>query len=80
MARAQPNIVITGTPGTGKTSHSELLASNTTLKHIPINKVVKEKGCHDGWDDDFKSYIVNEDKVRLPHNIPTPTFVKTLLT
>lgn len=64
--RSQPNIIVTGTPGVGKTTHCESLAENTGLKHLSINKVVKERGCHDGFDDGFKSWIVDEDKVRGP--------------
>ena len=63
MARDKPNIIVTGTPGVGKTSHCELLAQNTGLKHLFINQIVKERDCHDGWDDEFKSWIVDEDKV-----------------
>lgn len=63
MSRSLPNIIITGTPGTGKTSHSELLAERTGLRHISVNKVVKDKECHEGWDDEFQSWIVDEDKV-----------------
>lgn len=64
MSRTQPNIIITGTPGVGKTSHCELLAQDTGLKHLSINKIVKERGCHDGWDEEFKSWVVDEDKAR----------------
>ena len=66
MARKDPNIVITGTPGVGKTIHCELLAQNTDLKHLSINKVVRERECHDGWDEELKSWIIDEDKVRQP--------------
>ncbi|KAI9683124.1 MAG: factor activating pos9 [Trizodia sp. TS-e1964] len=70
--RSSPNIIITGTPGVGKTSHCELLTSNSAagatasapaLQHIAVNTVVKEQGCHSGWDDSFQSYIVDEDKL-----------------
>ncbi len=63
MGRGQPNIIVTGTPGVGKTSHCELLAQNSGLQHLSINQVVKERNCHDGWDEEFKSWIVDEDKV-----------------
>jgi adenylate kinase len=62
--RQLPTIIVTGTPGVGKTSHCEVLARNTGLKHLSINQVVKDRDCHEGWDDEFKSYIVDEDKVR----------------
>ena len=62
--RQKPNIIITGTPGVGKTSHCELLAQRTDLRHLSINQVVKERGCHEGWDKQLKSWIVDEDQVR----------------
>ena len=64
MSRALPNLIITGTPGTGKTSHCELLAERTGLKHVSVNQVVKDRECHEGWDDEFQSWVVDEDKVR----------------
>lgn len=65
MSRSQPNIIVTGTPGAGKTTHCEVLAASTGLKHLSINEVVKERGCHEGFDDVLKSWIVDEDKVCL---------------
>ena len=62
--RKAPNIIITGTPGVGKTTHCEVLAERTGLRHLSVNQIVKEKGCHEGWDDKFLSWIVDEDKVR----------------
>ena len=66
MARSQPNIIITGTPGVGKTSHCELLAQNTGMKHLSIKEVVKARGCHHGYNEQFRSWIVDEDKVAPP--------------
>jgi adenylate kinase len=63
MARTLPNIIVTGTPGTGKTTHCELLAEKTGLKHLSVNQVVKQRECHEGWDDEYQSWIVDEDKV-----------------
>ncbi|KAK2749166.1 hypothetical protein FQN57_006781 [Myotisia sp. PD_48] len=63
MLLTLPNIIITGTPGVGKTVHCEQLAQETKLKHLSINKIVKDRGCHDGYDDALKSYIVDEDKL-----------------
>ena len=65
-SRVEPNIIITGTPGVGKTSHCEQLAANTGLKHLSINQIVKDRACHDGWDVEYKSWIVDEDKVNYP--------------
>ncbi len=71
-ARRNPNIIITGTPGTGKTTHCEALAARIAagtdaalaeLRHIAVNDVVRERGCHDGWDAEFQSWIVDEDRL-----------------
>ncbi|RKF62696.1 Adenylate kinase isoenzyme 6-like protein HBR1 [Erysiphe neolycopersici] len=61
--RTQPNIIITGTPGVGKTSHCEVLAQNTGLTHISINDIIKDQGFHEGYDEKYKSWIVDEDKL-----------------
>ncbi|OAA77445.1 POS9-activating factor FAP7 [Akanthomyces lecanii RCEF 1005] len=61
--RQSPNIIITGTPGVGKTTHCDGLADKLGLRHISVNQVVKDKDCHEGWDEDFQSWIVDEDKL-----------------
>jgi adenylate kinase len=64
MARKNPNIVITGTPGVGKTTHAEQLAQATGFQHISVNQIVKDEGFHEGKDEETGSWIVDEDKVR----------------
>jgi adenylate kinase len=64
MARQNPNIIVTGTPGVGKTTHAEQLARSTGLKHISVNQIVKDEGFHEGKDEETGSWIVDEDKVR----------------
>jgi adenylate kinase len=61
--RKKPNILVTGTPGTGKTTMSTALAEATQLNHINIGDLVRDKNLHDGWDDELDSYILNEDLV-----------------
>ncbi|CAE6433909.1 unnamed protein product [Rhizoctonia solani] len=63
--RKYPIIVITGTPGTGKSTHAELVASQSSvpLKHVNVGELVKEKELHEGFDEEWQSYIVDEDKV-----------------
>lgn len=65
-SRKKPNILVTGTPGTGKTTTSFSLAEATQLRHINIGELVREKNLHDGWDDQFDCHIINEDLVPLP--------------
>jgi len=33
------------------------------LTHLSINQVVKEKGCHEGYDEELQTWIVDEDKL-----------------
>jgi len=63
--RSSPVIVITGTPGTGKTTHAQLLVdqSPVPLKHINVSELIKERMLHDGFDEEWQTYIVDEDKV-----------------
>jgi adenylate kinase len=68
MARQNPNIVVTGTPGVGKTTHAEQLARATGFKHLSVNQIVKDEGFHEGKDEETGSWIVDEDKVRMPYN------------
>ena len=61
--RKLPNILVTGTPGTGKTTTCELVASISNLQHIEIGSLVKDKGLHSGFDSTYNSYILDEDKI-----------------
>ncbi|KAJ1913861.1 factor activating pos9, partial [Mycoemilia scoparia] len=61
--RTKPNILITGTPGTGKTTTAEMLEISTGLKKITAGDLVKERNLHDGYDEEFDTYILNEDKL-----------------
>ncbi|KAI8836931.1 hypothetical protein HDU77_003468 [Chytriomyces hyalinus] len=62
-AREWPNILITGTPGTGKTTTAASVAQACGLSHVEVGRIVKEKALHDGFDEEFSSFIINEDKV-----------------
>lgn len=33
------------------------------LRHLAVNQLVREKGCHEGWDDGVKSWIVDEERL-----------------
>ena len=66
--REFPIILMTGTPGTGKSTHAQYLASASStadvkFEHINVSELVKEKGFHEGWDEEWKTWIMDEDKV-----------------
>jgi len=62
-----PVIVITGTPGTGKSTHAELLVQESPfpLRHINVSEFVKEKELYENFDAEWDTYIVDEDKARV---------------
>ncbi len=64
MSRKLPNILITGTPGTGKTSTAELVAENTGFNHINVSNFVKERGFYSERDEEYDSLVIDEDAVR----------------
>ncbi|KAL3489461.1 DUF1671-domain-containing protein [Aspergillus germanicus] len=51
------------TPGVGKTVHCEQLAQDTGLRHLSINQIAKDRGCYDTYDEELKTWIVDEDKL-----------------
>ena len=58
-----PNILITGTPGTGKTTLSQEVAQNTKLNYISITDLAKENNFYCNYDAELQSYELDEDKV-----------------
>lgn len=62
-----PNIVVTGTPGTGKTTFSQLLLETLPegFQHVNIGDVVKREKAYSGWNDEWDCWDVDEDKVRI---------------
>ncbi|KAG7606760.1 Adenylate kinase isoenzyme 6 [Arabidopsis thaliana] len=61
--RARPNLLITGTPGTGKSTTAAALAEATNLRYICIGDLVKEKEFYHGWDSELECHFINEDSV-----------------
>jgi len=62
-----PNILVTGTPGTGKSTLCSLLAKAfPSLQHIQISKVAVEQQLHAGKDETFDCHILDsaaEEKI-----------------
>jgi adenylate kinase len=56
-------IVVTGTPGTGKTVISKLLSEKTRLPYIDTGQIAIQKGLVIAYDYSRKTYIVDEEKL-----------------
>ncbi|KAI3658169.1 hypothetical protein MP638_000852 [Amoeboaphelidium occidentale] len=57
------NILITGTPGCGKTTLAQKLAEATGLRHVHVGDLIKREKLYDEYDEEYDSYILNEDKL-----------------
>jgi len=63
MSRSLPNILITGTPGTGKSTLSQELALRTSFNCINVGDLAKQEELFDGWDDKYDCHVLDEDRV-----------------
>ncbi|OLD03782.1 hypothetical protein E6H29_00400 [Candidatus Bathyarchaeota archaeon] len=57
-------IIITGTPGVGKSTLSRALARRVGARFIDLGEVVKTEGLHVGFDQFRGSLIIDEKRVR----------------
>ncbi|VEL06841.1 unnamed protein product [Protopolystoma xenopodis] len=61
--RKEPNILITGTPGTGKSTLASEVSRRTSLNFLSVNDVAAEFELYDGYDDQNECYILDDDRV-----------------
>jgi adenylate kinase len=57
-------LILTGTPGVGKTVLAKLIAKRTGFRFLSLGDLVKREGLHKGFDRRARSYIINEPAVR----------------
>ena len=61
MSRTNPNILVTGTPGVGKSKLAEMLKSKLGLEVINVGHFAKEHNCLGDWDPEYQSHELKED-------------------
>lgn len=63
--RTHPNIIITGTPGCGKTLHCESLVSQlgNAYKHYNVSDMAKEHKWLESYDERLDTHVVDEDRL-----------------
>ena len=57
-------IIVTGTPGVGKTVFATLLAKKTGFSFFSVGDLVRKERLHKGFDRRARSYIIDERSVR----------------
>ncbi|XP_045109670.1 adenylate kinase isoenzyme 6-like [Portunus trituberculatus] len=58
-----PNILITGTPGVGKSTLAQQLSEHSGLEWISVGDLAKDNNYFDGYDDERDCPMLDEDKV-----------------
>ncbi|XP_015168457.1 uncharacterized protein [Solanum tuberosum] len=70
--RKRPNILITGTPDTRKTTTTATLAVVTELRHINVGDFANEENLTNDWDNTFDCYYINEDLLQREQSLSAP--------
>lgn len=61
--RKAPNVMITGTPGVGKSRICKQLSEMTGLEWIEISKLAIEYNCLEEYDEEYQCPVLDEDKL-----------------
>lgn len=61
--RTLPNVLVTGTPGVGKSTLCRNLADRTKFAWRDVSNIAQEHNCLDEYDPEYQCPFLNEDKV-----------------
>lgn len=59
--RKRPNILITGTPATGKTYTATSIADQCSFHHVDISNIIEASKCHLEYDESLETHVLDED-------------------
>ncbi|XP_070164289.1 adenylate kinase isoenzyme 6 isoform X1 [Polyergus mexicanus] len=63
MHRNAPNILVTGTPGVGKSLMSHMLSEKTELEWLDVSKLAIENECVTEYDNVYHCNMLDEEKL-----------------
>ena len=61
MSRSNPNILVTGTPGVGKSKLAAALGQRLEMRVLNVGEFAKENNCLGDWDPEYESHELDED-------------------
>jgi len=71
-----PNVLVCGTPGTGKSTVSAALGERLGFHVVGVGELIKEKGFHSGRDEEFDTLIFDEAAADLLLDELEPTLAR----
>lgn len=60
---AKKVIIVSGTPGTGKTTVSRMLSESMDLDYLDVNQIIKSEGISEGYDNERDCQVIDEEKL-----------------
>ncbi|XP_063712335.1 adenylate kinase isoenzyme 6-like [Symsagittifera roscoffensis] len=64
QTRTLPNILICGTPGTGKSTLAQSLQEHlgsSEYSYVNVGQIASDHSCFDEWDEEYECHVLNED-------------------
>ncbi|GLH09738.1 Adenylate kinase isoenzyme 6 homolog [Gryllus bimaculatus] len=61
--RMLPNILVTGTPGVGKSTLCTQLQERTGMEWLEVSRIAKENNCLEEYDEVYKCPVLDEERV-----------------
>jgi len=56
-------ILVTGTPGVGKTTLSRRIAGELGIRHIDVSEYIKANELYDAYDEELETHLFDEEKI-----------------